>query len=348
MATRIPFLGRFTATSGLVALLLAVSGCGQTTSTTPDDATADSTADTSTSDTSTSDAGDTQTADPHTLTVMTYNVMCPFCMNSDHPDWPQDWTTRLPMIQDTIARFDPDLVGVQETFTPDPSVDIVADITATGGVYESVFYIKKPTDPATALGDSFVTYSDAAILYRKTRFDLKEQGVIWLSPTPDIAFSNGFAKGGQFPRLIIWARLHDKLLDRTFIAASTHFDNNTPSQKLSAPLALERFAALAAKEPVIFVGDFNSTPDTEAYAILAKGVDGKGFHFDNAFDLAAHWQADSNRVPEPTYDLTQRIDHFWLAGAAFTVPEWHVDLHAYGDLKMWPSDHDPMVAKIRW
>ena len=322
-------------------LLWLLGACGQTTAGTADTATAND-------DALDSTAADVATVDPHTLKVMTYNVMCPFCINSDHPDWPQDWATRVPMVRDTIARFDPDLIGVQETFTPDPAVDMLGDITATDGVYGSLFYIKQPTDPATALGDSFVTYSDAAILYRKARFDVLAQGAIWLSPTPDIAFSNGFATGGQFPRLIYWARLHDKLADRTFVMASTHFDNNTPSQKLSAPLALARFEPMAQKEPVIFVGDFNSEPATEAYGILAKGVDGKGFHFDNALDLAAKWQVDSNRAPKPDYDLTQRIDHFWLAGAAFTVPEWHVDLHAYGDLQMWPSDHDPMVAWIHW
>lgn len=327
------------------AVLWLLAGCGQTATTAETaDVTVDATADASVDATS----EDVATADPQLVKVMTYNIMCLFCINSDHPDWPQDWPTRVPMIRDTISRFDPDLIGLQETFTPDPEVDMLGDITATTGVYGSLFYVKQPSDPMTALGDSFVTYSDAAILYRKARFDVLGQGVIWLSPTPDIAFSNGFAKGGQFPRLIYWARLQDKWAKRTFVIASTHFDNNTPSQKLSAPLALERFAPMAAKEPVIFVGDFNSEPDTEAYAILKNGVDGKGFHFDNAFDLAAKWQVDSNRTPKPDYDLGLRIDHFWLAGATFTVPEWHVDLHGYGDLQMWPSDHDPMVAWIRW
>ncbi len=330
----------------LSALTLVWVGCGQTTTATTDDAAVvDVTTD---ANVGTDASADVAQVDPHLVKVMTYNVMCPFCVNGDHLDWPQDWATRLPMIQDTIARFDPDLIGVQETFTPDPEVDMLGDITTTAGVYESLFYVKKPTDAATALGDSFVTYSDAAILYRKSRFDVLDQGVIWLSPTPDIAFSNGFTKSGQFPRLIYWARLKDKLADRTFVIASTHFDNNTPSQKLSAPLALQRFEAMAAKEPVIFVGDFNSEPNTEAYAILKNGVDGKGFHFDNAADLAPQTTVDSNRTPKPTYDMALRIDHFWLAGATFTVPEWHVDLHGYGDLQMWPSDHDPMIAFVRW
>ena len=294
------------------------------------------------------DTIDAIAADPHLVRVMTYNVMCPFCVNGDHLAWPQDWSIRAPMVRDTIARFDPDLIGLQETFTPDTTVDMLGDVTTADGVYDVVYYVKKPTDPATALGDDFATYSDAAILYRKSRFVVLDQGAIWLSPTPDIAYSNGFAKGGQLPRLMYWARLQDKLAQRTLVFASTHFDNNTPSQKLSAPLALARFAPMAAKEPLIFVGDFNSTPTSEAYAILAKGVDGKGFRLDNAFDLAAKWQVDSNRSPKPDYDVASRIDHIWLAGATFAVPEWHVDLHAYGDLAMWPSDHDPMVAWVRW
>lgn len=288
--------------------------------------------------------------DPHTLVVMTYNVMCSFCPNSDHPEWPQDWPTRLPMVKDTFARYNPDIMGIQELFDPDPASHMLQDLTEPEGVYATLYFTLKPGDKATGLGDSeaFHKYPDASIFYRKSRFEVLDQGATWLSPTPDVAYSAGFANGGQFPRLMYWAKLHDKLVNRDFVFASTHFDNNTPSQKLSAPLMLDTFAPMAAQLPVIFVGDFNSQPTDEAYTILANGKDGKGFHFQNAHELAVKVSVETNRTPPPPLVWTDRIDHFWLAGATFDVPLWVIDFHAYPPLGMWPSDHEPLVALIHW
>ena len=56
-------------------------------------------------------------------------------------------------------------------------------------------------------------------------------------------------------------------------------------QELSAPLVLERTAALASELPVIMVGDYNSQPSDPAYAILTEGVDGAGPRFADAFVL---------------------------------------------------------------
>lgn len=324
------------------------TGSTDTTDTTVTDVAADDASADTTSDTAADTTADVVPSDPHVLTLMTYNVMCSFCINSDHPAWPQDWATRVPMLRDTIARYDPDLIGLQELFNLSPEDDQIGDLTKPEDIYGAVYYIKKPTDQIDPLGNSFDSFPDATILYRKSRFEVLKSGALWLSPTPEIAFSNGFATGGQFPRLVVWAQLRDKILDRTLTFASTHFDNNTPSQKMSAPLVLSYFEPMAAKEPVLFVGDFNSQPADEAYVIMDKGVDGKGFRFHNAYDLAPSITVASNRDPKPTPNPADRIDHFWLAGAVFTVEAWIWDFHEYGAEKMWPSDHDPMVARVRW
>src|SRR5690606_9112160 len=92
--------------------------------------------------------------------------------------------------------------------------------------FSSVYY---------AAADSNFTYPDAAILYRTERFDLVGSGEFWLSPTPDEPSSIGFSPP-QVPRLVVWARLFDKQSDAELVFVSTHFDNNSPSQELSAPL----------------------------------------------------------------------------------------------------------------
>ena len=224
----------------------------------------------------------------------------------------------------------------------------IEQLTLPQDLYGAVWYRKQPQDPIQA------DYPDAAVLYRKDRFTKLDEGFFWLGPTPDQGYGAGFANKATFPRLVAWALLHDTAGARDLYVASTHFDNNSPNQELSAPLVLERLGPLAAQHPVVFVGDFNSKPDSLAYAILATGKGaqpgqpGQGFHFQNAFDLATKWAAVTNGDQPATYDPQQRIDHFWLAGAPFQVAAWTVDLWTYGTPAQAPSDHDAMVTDLVW
>src|SRR6185503_12180699 len=102
------------------------------------------------------------------------------------------------------------------------------------------------------------------------------------------------------PRLVVWARLRDKVADRELYFASTHFDNNSPSQQLSAPLVQERTAPFAGREPVIFVGDFNSRPNSTAYGILTRDAS-RGVVFQDTFDKVP-FHIVTNKTPVPAYD----------------------------------------------
>jgi endonuclease/exonuclease/phosphatase family metal-dependent hydrolase len=288
---------------------------------------------------------------PERLRVMTYNVMCSFCTFQDHPEWVHAWESRLPWLRDVITRHEPDLIGLQELqalTVPAGEPSEIEQLTLPQDLYGAVWYRKQPQDPIQA------DYPDAAVLYRKDRFTKLDEGFFWLGPTPDQGYGAGFANKATFPRLVAWALLHDTAGARDLYVASTHFDNNSPNQELSAPLVLERLGPLAAQHPVVFVGDFNSKPDSLAYAILATGKGaqpgqpGQGFHFQNAFDLATKWAAVTNGDQPATYDPQQRIDHFWLAGAPFQVAAWTVDLWTYGTPAQAPSDHDAMVTDLVW
>jgi len=270
------------------------------------------------------------------LVVMTYNVMCSFCVYEDHHDWVTDWNTRINWIRDVIKRHNPDLMGIQELSAFQAAYpDEVGDI-GDPNVYGSVFYHHTPTD-------SFkFDYPDATVYYRKARFDLLDYGVFWLGPHPDKSFSGGFT--GSLYRLVVWTLLHDHVTGKDFYFATTHFDNNSPNQEESAPLVLSRFEPDAAKAPVILDGDFNSAPDTTAYKILTTGVNGQGFHFSDTFDLTQTLpHVDSNVNPIPTFDTSRRIDHIFIAGGQFTVSDWVIDMWHYGDKTQTPSDHDGAV-----
>ena len=269
-------------------------------------------------------------AGPQPLRLMSFNVLCSIC----DPAFDK-WTVRLGYFQDLFARLDPDLVGLQELIFPDEVDELVALMPHA---YAAVYW------PGEG---SLNAYPDATVLYRIDRFELQDQGFFWLSPTPDVPASTGFAPS-QLVRLVTWTRLKRLADGRELTFATTHFDNNPPSQPKSAPLLLERAEPWAAAGPTVVVGDFNSKPDSEAYRTLATGVDGAGFHLQNAYDLAAAVGKDANLDPPPAWAPEHRIDHVWLAGASWTCPTWTVDLHEYGDKVLFPSDHRAILAECAY
>jgi endonuclease/exonuclease/phosphatase family metal-dependent hydrolase len=260
---------------------------------------------------------------------MSFNVMCSSCT----PDGFEPWSARVPYIGDTIRRHDPDLIGTQELFAGGEVEQIEAEIPG----YTSIWFAGPTAED--------LDYADAAIFYRDAMFEEIEHGFYWLSPKPDTPYSTGF-DAPQLPRLVVWARLRALAEDVEIVFATTHFDNNSPSQELSAPLVLERTAALASDLPVIMVGDFNSQPTDLAFEILTQGVDGSGPRFDDAFALSAEWRQETNIAPPPAYDPTGRIDHIFTAGAPWTATDWVVDQWGYGNAMMYTSDHFAIVAVL--
>lgn len=270
---------------------------------------------------------DATAAPPLELGVMTFNVMCSVCDLSYDP-----WDERLAYFGDIFARHDPDLIGLQEPILADEVDQIVA--AAPG--FAALFYVN-PDD---------LDNPDATILYRAARFDVLDHGTYWLSPTPDVPYSMGFADDATLPRLLVWARLHDHTSGRDLLFATTHFDSTPPSQEKSAPLVLERTAPLAAELPTIVVGDFNADPSEAAYLTLTGGAQPGGFHLTDAFTLATAWRADANRDPAPPYDPAHRIDHVFVAGGDWACHDWLVDLWVYGDRDLFPSDHWPIHTEL--
>ena len=141
--------------------------------------------------------------------------------------------------------------------------------------------------------DVFRGQMDATVFYRQSVFDLLESGQYWLSDTPDQPWTFGWAANGQVWRLVSWARLRHRPSGREIHFATTHVDNNHPNQDKSAAVILQQTGARAATLPVLLVGDFNSRPDTTAYAALAQG-------FADAYPLAPGAEIVHNQPQAPS------------------------------------------------
>ena len=275
------------------------------------------------------DSGEIPIGPPQPIGVMTFNVLCSFC-SADY----DSWLDRLGHFDDLFDRYDPDLLGLQE-IAFESEVKQFLDLLPG---FASIYFGQE---------EDVVGYADATILYRKERFDLLSRGEYWLSPTPEVSSSTGFSEGKQLPRLVVWAELFDRQSGRELYFATTHVDNNTPSQELSAPLILERTAPWQERMPAIVVGDFNSQTFDPAFEILTEGTDEHPAIHDTQ-PLAAKSDVEHNLDEEPDYDYPGRIDYMFVAPQPtdWNVERWAVDLHVYGPDKLFPSDHRAMFSRV--
>ncbi len=177
----------------------------------------------------------------------------------------------------------------------------------------------------------------SAIFYRKDRFKLLWSGDFWLSETPDKPSLGWDATCCH--RICSWAKFRDRQTGKEFYFFSAHFDHQgVEARRQSGKLMTEKIKEIAGKEPVIFVGDLNSTPDTEqvqaiqtvlsdAYRVSAIPPYGPEGTF-NGFKLDA--------------PLENRIDYVFVSKGTEVLKYAVLTDHKE---QRYPSDHLPVVVK---
>src|SRR5918994_2457109 len=117
------------------------------------------------------------------------------------------WADRRGSVIETIQRFDPDVVGLQEVLRS--QLDDLEAAFPDHGV------IGEPRETG-ALGEY------VPILFNRDRFEAEQHGDFWLSPTPETSGSRGWDAGN--PRHCTWARLHDRSSGLRAAVFNTHLD----------------------------------------------------------------------------------------------------------------------------
>jgi endonuclease/exonuclease/phosphatase family metal-dependent hydrolase len=152
-----------------------------------------------------------------------------------------------------------------------------------------------------------------------------------------------------------WVRADVTIDGRPFSLASTHLESgDSPGvPELRAAQIAELVASLPAVGPVIVMGDFNDTPGSPMYRVIA----GAGF--------TDSWAALRPGVPGVTCcelpdlsnqvaQLDQRIDYVWTRIVGDASPNGMIerigavpaDRVAGPDHLIWPSDHAGLVRKL--
>ena len=257
---------------------------------------------------------------PVDISVMTFNIRY-----GTAADGANAWPNRRDQVIALIARHHPDILGLQEAL--DFQLEEIESRLSEYG------RIGVGRDDGVAAGEF------SAILYRTSRYTVRDQGTFWFSPEPETPGSKGW--GNTITRICSWARLHDRVLGRTFYVYNLHLDHQSvPSRQLSAELLSRRIAARRPRDPVIVMGDFNAGEEQEPMQHLLWNVplsDSFRKVHPGATDVGTY-HAFTGRTEGAM------IDHI-LVGPEWTVRSSGIDRS--NDSGRYPSDHYPVFAVVR-
>ncbi|OZB59363.1 MAG: endonuclease [Lysobacterales bacterium 14-68-21] len=262
-------------------------------------------------------AGTAAAATVAPLRVMTFNVRTP------SPDGVNVWENRRDLFVRTIRNADPDVFGTQELHKEQGDY-VVAKLPHYAWFGEG----RRGGDGDEHMG----------VFFRTDRLKVLESGNFWLSDTPDVPGSISW--GHPFPRMVTWALFERKADGRRFYFFDTHLpyrDEDEAARTKGAKEILAHIEALPKNVPVVLVGDFNTTPASRAHALLATVL------------TDARATAPEHAGPDKTFHAftgqpTEQID--WILTRDFTALS--ADTLTLHDGKVYPSDHFPVRATLRW
>jgi endonuclease/exonuclease/phosphatase family metal-dependent hydrolase len=262
-----------------------------------------------------------QSAMSQSVKMMTYNL------RYDTPnDGINQWPNRITKVNSLLAKYDPDLIGVQEALKHQ-----INDVINGLPQYASVGVGR---DDGKEKGE----YS--AILYKKDRFEILSQKTFWLSETPDVPGSKSW--DAAITRIVTVIKFKDKKLGKEFYHLNTHFDHIGKEARKNSVLLLHKFLVTEGLSkshvPVLISGDFNSEPQEEPYQLMvAKNeltvFDSKPASSTTGTFCGFEVGATTCRV----------IDYIFHSG------DWKVEKYLViqdNDGKNYPSDHLPVLAEF--
>ena len=251
------------------------------------------------------------------LRIMSFNIRLP--AESDGVDY---WETRKPLAVRMLREQQPDVIGLQEL------VKAQADYLARELPQYAWFGRGREADGG---GEHM------GVFYRKDRLKVIESGDFWLSDTPDVAGS--ITWGHPHPRMVTWALFEQRSDGRRFYLFNTHlpYRDEDEAVRLKGAQAIARhLATLPDDVPVVLTGDFNTTPDSDAHAVLAGTLQ-------DAWTTAPRVEGIDATFHGFTGKADRRIDWIFVRGAQLesitsVTTRWN---------NRYPSDHFPLVATLR-
>jgi len=262
------------------------------------------------------------------LKVMSFNIRYGTAKDGD-----DHWDRRKAFLVETIQKFDPDLLGTQETLA------FQRDFLKTKLAAYTPFGVGR--DDGKDQGEM------AALFFRTDRFEKLEGGHFWLSDTPATPGSKGW--DAALPRVASWVKLKDKKAPdaKPVLFLNTHFDHRGLTARTeSAKLIRKQVDVLGKGAALVVTGDFNAGEASGPYkALFDKSESGPAPVIDTfrTVHLTAGKEEGTFNGFKPTAVTGPRID--WIACSR----DWKVTAaaidRAVRDGRV-PSDHFPVTAVL--
>jgi len=268
--------------------------------------------------------------EPIDTTVMSFNIRY-----GAANDGANSWPHRRELVRRTIASHQPAIFGVQECLW-DQAVELrqqFPDYRFTGA----------------GRNDGEQAGEMCALFVSRSRYRVLDQGVFWLSQTPDVPGSKGW--DAALPRITTWVKLQDlRCVPETLFVFNTHFDHaGSYARQESAKLLRDRLARIAGEAPVILMGDFNDPAGdpTPSYGVLVGGDKRNGLLL---YDTWSQASREQRMQGEGTFHgfsgeaIRGRIDWILTSGG---LPVIDAGIDRLGYDGRYPSDHFPVWATLR-
>jgi endonuclease/exonuclease/phosphatase family metal-dependent hydrolase len=247
--------------------------------------------------------------------VMTYNIRLDTPVDSIN-----QWPKRTQKVFDVIRKYDPDILGVQEAIHHQ-----LMDLLKNLPQYD---YVGVGRDDGKTKGE----YS--AILFKKDRFTVQQQGTFWLSETPEVPGSKSW--DAAITRVASWAKLRDKKTKKDFLSINTHFDHiGKEARRHSADLLKTKATELGKDLPIVITGDFNCTRSDPPYSTIMNPEGIKLIDPLPGEPVGTSCGFKVNGIE------CRAIDYLFCTGH-WTASDYKVITD--NDGKYYPSDHLPVVT----
>ena len=156
-------------------------------------------------------AGDS--AESVDTTIMSFNIR--YGRADDGQD---SWSYRHDKVCATIAAHEPSIFGVQECLPEQAEV--------VRGCFPGYEFNGVGRDDGQKKGEMCAIFTD------RSRYEVLDRGVFWLSETPGVVGSVGW--DAALPRICTWAIVRDRVSHSRCVIANTHFDHRGPTARLES------------------------------------------------------------------------------------------------------------------
>ncbi len=266
------------------------------------------------------------------LKIATFNVRYGTAM-----DGRNSWKFRKRLLFKSLGDMNPDIMGLQECL-PFQVDEIKENLPS----HEFIGLGRFHGVPADEIHEH-LSGEHCSIMFKTERLKLQKCGTCWHSDTPDIPGSMTW--GNNIPRITTWGIFGDRKSNRRFVMFNTHFHWDEPYVTNATWQLIKNIEQIAGDMPVVLTGDFNLGPESTTHKILTgKSVSESKLVFKDIWEAVGKQGSGSGTSHSFSGKPENRID--WILVSEEFLP-LSVDRIIVSENGIYPSDHFPLVAKVR-